>query len=201
LFLKVIGLTGGIGSGKSAVARFLAALGAAVVDLDKVGHGVLKKGSRASRLVAEAFGEQILAPGGEIDRATLGKIVFNDRAALLRLNAIVHPAIDAVVARKIAAFRERGVNVVVLEAAVMIDTGRTDMVDELWVATAPQKLVLSRLKARSGYSEKESRERIKSQVADEERLKHADVVITNDGTLDELKAKVIREWRKLQERI
>jgi dephospho-CoA kinase len=195
--MKVIGLTGGIGSGKSTVARFIAKLGAEVVDLDKVGHDVLIKNGNAYKKTVREFGETILNQDGEIDRTKLGNIVFNDPMALKRLNNIVHPEIDKIVARKIEEYRQLGVKVVVLEAAVMQEAAKTKQADEIWVTVAPEETVLGRLIERSGFSTQDVKARIQSQMTNEERAKKADVVIVNDGTLDELKAKVKMEWDKL----
>jgi dephospho-CoA kinase len=199
--MRVIGLTGGIGSGKSTVARLLEGLGAVVVDLDKVGHDVLKKGSGAYRQVVSEFGKGILSADGEIDRARLGKIVFKNPEALNRLNKIVHPAIDAVVEKKIRASRRRGVKVLVLEAAAMLEADRAWQADEIWVTTAPEAAVLARLKERSGYSEAEAETRIHAQLSNKERINRANVVIDNNGTPEELKAKVKLEWDSLQRRL
>lgn len=199
--MKVIGLTGGIGTGKSTVARFLAELGAEVVDLDMVGHEVLKKGGRAYKSVFKEFGEGILKPDGEINRSRLGKIVFNNHEALNRLNRIVHPEIDKIVAQKVNESRRKGMKVMVLEAAAMLEAERTWQVDEIWVITAAEKSILERLKARPEYSEVEIKNRIKSQMTNEERLNQANIVINNDGTSDELKEKVKAEWEKLLDRL
>ena len=199
--MKIIGLTGGIGSGKSTVAGFLAGFGAEVLDLDKIGHEVQKSQSSVRQQLVDAFGKEILTPGGEIDRKKLGGIVFSNRDALLRLNNIIHPAIDSFVKTQIDKLRRKGVKVVVLEAAAMIDAGKTDLVDELWVTTAPENVVLERLRKRSGYSNTESMTRIKAQINNEERLKKAAVIINTDCTLDELKNRVLAEWHKLQERL
>jgi dephospho-CoA kinase len=198
--MKVIGLTGGIGSGKSTVARYLEGLGAVVIDLDKVGHEVLKSGSRAFKRVVGEFGEKILNARGEIDRARLGKLVFKDHKALGRLNRIVHPAIDEIIDKRIEEYRRRGVKVVVLEAAAMLEAGKAAQADEIWVTSAPEATVLRRLSKRSGYSEEEAKARIRSQLTNAERIKQADVVIDTDGSLDEVKARVEVEWRKLMER-
>jgi dephospho-CoA kinase len=199
--MKVIGLTGGIGSGKSTVARFLAELGAVIVDLDKEGHETLRKGSQAWEQVVSEFGKDILKTGGEIDRGKLGRIVFGNHDALLRLNRLVHPAIDNIINTKIEGYRRRGVKVVVLEAAAMLEAGKTGQVDELWVTVAPEATVLKRISGRGGLSQKEARARIKAQLSDEERIRQADVVIDTDGTLDELRNRVAAEWQKLQKRL
>ncbi len=199
--MKVIGLTGGIGSGKSTAAQFLKSLGAEVVDLDKAGHDLLKRGGGVYQQVLDAFGKDILSAGGEIDRARLGKLVFSSPDDLIRLNDIIHPAIDSRVEKKVEESRRKGVKVVVFEAAAMLESGRTFLVDELWVITAPVPAVLGRIKERSGYSDEEARRRIGSQLTNEERIRKADVVINNEGTLEELKVKVKAEWDKLQTRL
>jgi dephospho-CoA kinase len=199
--MKIIGLTGGIGSGKSIVSRFLAELGAEIVNLDKAGNDALKKGGIAYKKAVGEFGEGILKKDGEIDRTKLGAIVFSDSEALKRLNNIVHPEIDKTVAEKIQKCRRRGVKVMVLEAAVMLEADKTSQADEIWATIAIEKTVLGRLKKRSGYNETEAKARIHSQMTNEERIKRADVVIYNNGTLDELKARVKAEWEKLVKRL
>jgi dephospho-CoA kinase len=199
--MKVIGLTGGIGSGKSTVARLLAEQGAVIVDLDRVGHEVLKKGSQAYQRAIGEFGKGVLTAGGEIDRNKLGRIVFNSQEALTRLNRIVHPAIDNIVNSEIKKYRRQGVKVVVLEAAAMLEAGKTAQVDELWVTVAPEATALRRVLERGGLSEEEIKARIKAQLPNKERIKQADVVINTDCTLDELKARVTGEWEKLLARL
>ncbi len=199
--MKVIGLTGGIGTGKSAVAAYLKELGASVIDLDKVGHETLARGGAAREAVILAFGPDIVDKSGQIDRARLGEKVFNDPAALERLIGILHPVIDSLVDKRLADRRRRGVKVVVLEAAAMPQAGGDPRAEELWVTTAPEDAVLKRLAAQRGYSEAEARLRIHNQLSSAARLPHADVVIENAGTPEELKAQVKEEWHKLMERM
>jgi dephospho-CoA kinase len=199
--MKVIGLTGGIGSSKSTVARLLAERGAVIVDLDRVGHEVLKKGSRAYEKVVGEFGKDILKDSGDIDRGKLGRIVFINPEALIRLNRIVHPAIDNTVNKKIEKYRRQGVKVAVLEAAAMLEAGKAAQADELWVTVAPEVVVLRRILERGGLSEQEIRARIKTQLSNKERIERADVVIDTDCSLDELKARVTEEWEKLLGRL
>jgi dephospho-CoA kinase len=194
--MKVIGLTGGIGSGKSTVAKFLAEMGAVVLDVDKVGHEALKPNSKAWKKVVNEFGKDILNAGGEIDRARLGEIVFNNPEALQRLNKIMHPAIDDIVKARLEEYRRQGVDEVVLEAAVILEAERTSQVHELWVTVAPEATVIRRIMERTGLSEQEARARVQSQLSNEERIKHADVVIDTDCSLDELKNRVLRVWMR-----
>ena len=198
--MKIIGLTGGIGSGKSTVAGFLAELGAKVLDLDKTGHEVLKRNEIRDRLVTE-FGRDILSTEGEIDRSKLGKKVFGNKEALATLNAIVHPAIDEVVKERIGEYHRQGLKVVILEAAALLEAKRDWQVDEVWVTVAPEAAVLRRLSGRPGISEADVKARIGAQIGNEERQAQADVVIVNDGTLDELRDRVESEWDLLQQRI
>jgi len=195
--MKVIGLAGGIGSGKSTVSQFLAELGAVIVDADKAGHEAFKPGTEAWREVVAAFGRQILTPDGDIDRRKLGKIVFNDSESLLWLNQIMHHRMYDMVKAQIEEYRREGVEVIVLEAPLLVEASWTSLVDEVWVTVAPESTVLRRLKERIGLSEQESLARIRSQLSSAERIRHADVVINNDSGLDELKAKVKELWGKL----
>jgi dephospho-CoA kinase len=199
--MRIIGLTGGIGSGKSTVAQYLKGLGAEVIDLDKVGHEIQKKGSTAYEQLVKAFGQKILAADGEIDRAILGKIVFNNQDALHGLNSIMHPAIDKKVEETAKDCRRRGIKVLVMEAAAMMENNRTWQADEIWVTVTPEDFAIERIKERPGYDANQARARIHSQMKNEERIIKADVVIYNDGTLDELKEKVRAEWEKLMKRL
>jgi dephospho-CoA kinase len=202
--MKVIGLTGGIASGKSTVARFLGELGAVVIDADKVGHEAFEPNTQSWREVVDAFGKEILTPDGEVDRKKLGQIVFSDPEALNRLNQIVHPRIYTLVKARLEDYRRRGVKVVVLEMPLLVEVplsmkaGQptlTDEVDEVWVTVAPEAVVLKRLEEKTGHPEAHSKARIRSQLPSKERLKHADVVIDTDCSLDELKAKVKKLWQ------
>jgi dephospho-CoA kinase len=194
--MKVIGLTGGIGSGKSTVAQFLKELGAVVLDVDKVGHEALKPGGEAWERVVNAFGKDILTAGDEIDRGKLGKIVFNNREARLRLNQIIYPIIDNMIEAKLEEYRRQGVDEVVLEAAVILEAERAWQVDELWVTVAPEATVIRRIMERTGLTEEEARARIQTQLSNEERIKHASVVIDTDCSLDELKNRVLGVWMR-----
>lgn len=192
--MKVIGLTGGIGSGKSTVAQFLAELGAVVIDADKIGHEMCKPGTQLWREVVEAFGREVLRPGGEVDRHKLGKLVFESSEARERLNRIMHGPMYEVVKSRLEEYRRQGAGVVVLEAPLLIEAGWVSLVDEVWVTVAPESTVLSRIKGRSGLSEAEALARIRAQLPAAARVRHASVVIDSNCSLDELKAKVRELW-------
>ncbi|MBN1862529.1 MAG: dephospho-CoA kinase [Dehalococcoidales bacterium] len=195
--MKVIGLTGGIASGKSTVSRFLAELGAVVIDADKIGHEVLGSDGKVRRELTAAFGKQILTPGGSVSRRKLGKLVFADPEALTKLNRIMHPRIVARVEAQLERCRRDGVKVVVVEAALLLETGWALLVDEVWVTVANEAIVIKRLKGRSGLSKSESRARLSAQLPVAEMIEQADLVINTDCCLDELEAKVAGLWRGL----
>jgi len=194
--MKVIGLTGGIGSGKSTVSKFLEELGAFIIDADKVGHEAFKPDTELWREVVAAFGRQILKPGGEIDRNKLAEMVFGNPELLSRLNQIMHPRMYALVKAQLEEYRRQGVRVVVLEAPLLLEAGWTSLVDEVWVTVASESTVLRRLQEQIGLSKQQSLARIRSQLSSEERIKQADVVIDTDCSLDEVKTKVNELWGK-----
>ncbi len=195
--MKVIGLTGGIGSGKSTVSRFLAELGALIIDADKVGHELLRPGTKIWQQVAATFGRQILAPDSEIDRKKLGRLVFGSPERLKLLNQLMHPEMKKAVKARLLKYRRQGASVVVVEAPLLVEAGWTELVDETWVTTASETTVLRRLEQQMGLPKTESLARIRSQLPARERAKRADVVINTELSLDELRAKVKKLWQKL----
>jgi len=196
--MKVIGLTGGIGSGKSTVSRLLGELGAVVLDADKVGHEAYQPGTDTWQALVDAFGKTIVAPDRTIDRKKLGSIVFGDPAQLARLNRIVHPRMFDMMKARIEQYREQDVEIVVLEAAILLEAGWTPLVDEVWVTVASEPVVVRRAVERTGLPEEQIRARIRSQLSNEERTRQAKVVISNDGNLEDLATKVRELWRDLQ---
>ncbi|MEE8414176.1 MAG: dephospho-CoA kinase [Dehalococcoidales bacterium] len=197
--MKVIGLTGGIGSGKSTVSQYLAEFGAMVIDADKVGHEALRTTEVKQEIVA-AFGREVLTPDGEIDRKKLGAIVFSNPESLSSLNGIMHPRMRAMMVDRIEKCRQEGVAVVIVEAAVLLETEAdwTSLVDEIWVTESPEVEVVKRITEQRGLSEEQVLARIHSQLSQEERAKQANVVINNDGNLDEVKAIVKELWERFQ---
>jgi len=196
--MKVIGLTGGFGSGKSTVSQLLHELGAVVLDADTIGHEAYKPNTETWLEVVSAFGRQILTSNGEIDRGRLGQIVFSDPESLARLNQIVHPRMYEMMKNQIEEFRKQGVEVVVLEAAILLEAGWTPLVDEVWVTVAPEHEVVKRTLERNGLTEEQILARIHSQLSSEERTEYADVIINNDGSIDELKVKIKELWNSIQ---
>jgi dephospho-CoA kinase len=191
-----IGLTGGIGSGKSAASKMLAELGAPVLDADKVGHEIYEPGAPAYRDLIDAFGEGILATDRTIDRRKLGPIVFADPAALKRLNSIVHPKMFTRMGEMVAALRRDGERrPIVIEAAILIEANWQPLFDEIWLITASRERVIERVERDRGLKPEQTEARIRAQLSDEERRKYATAVIRNDGTLDELRAAVTHLWQ------
>ena len=190
----VIGLTGGIGTGKTFVSRRLEELGAVIVNADLLGHEVYKPQTEGWHAVVDAFGEQVVGDDGEIDRRALGGIVFSDDDALQQLNAIMHPRIYALAEQRLNALAEQGEATAVLEAALLIEAKWTPLVDEVWVTVSLESDVINRLRERNKMDEQAARARINSQMPQVERVKHADVVIENDGSLEDLSNEIQNLW-------
>ena len=188
--MLVIGLTGGIGSGKTTVSGFLEELGAEVIDADKVGHVTYLPDMPAWRDLIDTWGEDLLQPNREVDRKKLGAIVFSDPANLEKLNSIVHPRMRDIMNDRIEAFRGEGKQVVVVDAAILIEAKWTSLVDEVWVTAAPEDVVVQRVMARNGWDEEQVRSRMASQMPAEERQGYAQVVIDTNASLDEVRERV-----------
>jgi dephospho-CoA kinase len=194
--MLVIGLAGGIGSGKSSVSGMLKNLGAIIIDADKLGHEVYLPDTEGLREVVSEFGEDILSSNGEIDRRILGSKVFGSPEAMAKLNAIVWPRIKNKVTELIEENSQLGTEILVLDAAVLIEAGWTSVVDEVWVVTAPVDQIISRLESRNGITEEQAMSRINSQMTTEQRVEYADIVIENDDSLDKLMSSVQHIWNK-----
>src|SRR5208283_164187 len=166
---RVIGLTGGIGSGKSTVSRFLAESGAVVLDADKIGHEVYLLDTDTWRELVKIFGEGILAPDNTIDRKKLGAIVFGNDAELKKLDAVIHPRITEIIRQRIDEYRRKGAKIIVLDAPVLFEANAEKLVDEIWVVVADEKNVVKRAAARTGLPEQQIRARIHSQLTNAER--------------------------------
>lgn len=196
--MLVIGLTGGIASGKSTVSGILQELGAKIIDADQVAREVVAPGQPAYRQIVEAFGHRVLQPDGCLNRRALAQIVFNDAAARELLNAITHPRIRALVAAQLEAWRQTEPEaVVVIEAPLLIEAGMDDMVDAIWVVTAPELVRINRLMQRDNLSRQEAEKRLRAQAGEGDKLRRAKVVITNDGDLQAARAAVLAAWQQL----
>jgi dephospho-CoA kinase len=191
---KLIGLTGNIGTGKSAVAQMLAELGAEAIDADQVTREVMRAGTPAHAAIVEAFGPGVLAAGGEIDRQRLGEIVFADPAALAQLETIVHPATIEAVNRRIAA---SAACVVVVEAIKLIEAGMADGCDSVWVTACRPEQQVERVMAARGLTRAEVEQRVQAQPPQEEKTALADVVIDTSGTLARTQEQVQEAWKRL----
>lgn len=191
-----VGLTGGIGAGKSVVASRLAGHGAVVVDHDVLAREVVAPGTPGLAEVAETFGSAVVARDGTLDRAALGRLVFADRAALATLNAIIHPLVREAARRAEAEAVDAGEQVVVHDIPLLVETGQAGHFDELLVVDAPPDLRVRRLVETRGLTEADAWARLAAQADDEARLEAADVVLDGSGTVAELEDQVDAVWRR-----
>ena len=196
-----VGLTGGIGSGKSAVSERLAARGAVIIDADKAARAVVEPGTPGLARVAETFGPGVLREDGSLDRPKLAEIVFADEAARTKLNAIVHPLVhDYMRAAEQAAVAAAGDNAVIIhDVPLLAEGGRGSEFDLVIVVDVPPEIQVERLAAR-GMPEEQARARMAAQATREQRLAVADIVIDNSGTLADLDRRVSEVWTELQAR-
>lgn len=200
--MTVIGLTGGIASGKSTAAEILRELGASIIDGDRLGHRSYEPGTPGFQKVVNAFGHDIVAKDGTIDRRVLGGKVFGAPGQLERLNAIVWPEIRTLIVDEIRQIRaQEELSIIVIEAAVLLEAKWQDLCDEVWVVTTPVEVAVARLKSRNNLSDDAAMARINSQMSNKERTEAADVKIENASTEDELRAKVEKAWRALHTRL
>ena len=197
-----VGLTGGIGSGKSTVSARLAELGAVVLDADKAARAVVEPGTPGLAAVTAAFGAGVLAADGSLDRAKLASIVFADEAALARLNAITHPLIhEHIRAAEEAAIAAGGDDVVLVhDVALLAEWGRAKEFDLVIVVDVPAETQLERLTGPRGMAEDQARARMAAQATREQRLAVADIVIDNSGSCEALDRRVTEVWGELQAR-
>lgn len=195
--MKVVGLTGGIGSGKSVAARILGELGGSVIDADRVGHEIYAPGTPGWEQVVAQFGRAVVAPDGTIDRKRLGTIVFADADKLARLNAIAHPLIRAAIADRVTAARAAGgAPGMVIEAALLVEAKWDALVDEVWVVTARPEVIEERLIAQRGLDRAAIAARMAAQLGEAARVARADVIVDNSGSLEALRAQLTRLWRE-----
>ncbi|MDH7577995.1 MAG: dephospho-CoA kinase [Bacillota bacterium] len=196
--MLVIGLTGGIASGKSLVSRQLRALGALVIDADQIAREVVQPGKPAYQSIVREFGKEVLNPDGSLNRQALGRLVFSDPKKLDKLNRITHPPIIAEIEKLFKIYRALfPEKVVALEAPLLYEAGLEKMVDEVWVVFVDFRTQLRRLMERDGLSEEEARRRIEAQLPLAEKVKRAHRVIDNGGSPEETERQVRKIWNEM----
>ena len=198
--MRSIGLTGGIASGKSTVVGLLQEFGAATIDADRLGHQTYEPGTDTFAAVVAAFGDELVAADGTIDRRVLGGKVFGQPDQLKRLTDIVWPGIRALAAAELERLEGEGTEVAVLEAAVLIEAEWQDLVNEVWVVSVLPAAARERLMARNNMSAEDADARINSQLSNDERLTHADVVVDTDCALEEVRGRVEAAWNEFVNR-
>ena len=198
--MLLVGLTGGIGAGKSTVARMLADRGAVVVDADRLAREAILPGTSGYERVVETFGPDVVGPAGDIDRAVLAERVFDDEERRRVLESIVHPYVFEGIRRTIEEERDRR-TVVVFDAALLVETGFDQACDVVVVVTAPVDVRIDRVVAARGMSRAEATRRVMAQAGEEERRARADRVIDNGRGLAELEREVASLWTQLASRL
>jgi len=194
--MRIIGLTGGIASGKSTIARMLEKMGASVIDADQLSRDAVIPGSMALSEIAEEFGPSILNQDGTLNRAALGKIIFADPDSRHLLEAITHPAIASLARERLDSLERKGVEVAVYMAPLLVEAGVSGRVDEIWVVFVDTETQVMRLMARDGISREEALQRIDSQMPMEEKRHFGKVVIDNRGSLDDAERQVRAAWER-----
>lgn len=192
--LRIIGLTGGIASGKTSVARFFEDKGAVVIDADQLARAAVEPGSQGLTRVAAIFGPDILTPDGQLDRKRLAAVVFSDPGKRALLEGILHPEIKYLAENRMAQLAESGRKIVFYMAPLLIEAGVTDRVDEVWVVTVRPEVQLERLMRRDGITREEALRIIASQMSLAEKEKHGRIVIDNSGTPEETASLLAEIW-------
>ncbi|MCL1804829.1 MAG: dephospho-CoA kinase [Clostridiales bacterium] len=195
--MKMIGITGGIASGKTMVTDYLAGLGAPVVDADVISHRVTEKGSPVLGEIAAAFGEEYLDEEGNLRRQKLGELIFQDQACRMKLNRLIHPKISGAIQEEIKRHEDAGEPFVIFSAPLLIEGGKNSMADEIWVVSLEPEEQILRLMARDGIGREAAMARLGSQSSLEEKLAIADRVIDNNGSREEACRQAKALWESL----
>ncbi len=198
--MNIIGLTGGIASGKSYVAGILEEMGAVVIDADQLAREVVMPGTLPFRTIVDTFGEKVLRPDGTLDRKALGRIVFADPDARARLERITHPAILKLAEERLEEERLKGTGTVFYMVPLLLEVGLTSSVDEVWVVYADNETQVERLMKRDRIGRDEALRKMAAQMPMDEKVKFGKVIIDNRGTPEETRRKVMELWRELQEK-
>ena len=194
--MKIIGLTGGIGSGKTSVANKLRALGASVFDADEAARNAVLPGTKGYQEVVAAFGPSVVAEDGQIDRAALAEIVFSDKNALRVLEDIIHGFVWAEIDIFLQKCRESGARVAILDIPLLLESGWHKKVDEVWLVALPVEKQVARTMERSGLSEEAVKARIAAQMPLVEKKKYASLIIDNSGTWEDTEKQIISAWKE-----
>lgn len=198
--VRVIGLTGGIASGKTTISNILKELGAIIIDADKIARKVVEKSSPALKDIEENFGRDVLFKNGRLDRKKLGNIVFNDTGSLKKLNEIIHPYIVEKIIDEINHYKKTYNNrVIILDAALLIELNLMDLVEEVWLIVVPEEMQLGRLVERDNISANQAQKRIDAQIPLEDKKKYADLIIDNSKDLTYLQAQIEENWERIIE--
>jgi len=199
--IRVVGLTGGIASGKSTVSDILAQLGAVIIDADLLSREVTLPGSEGLRQVREAFGDSVIAADGTLDRHRLGRIIFRDEKARQRLNGIIHPLVIGLTEKRLRELQGRAKEqtrplVAVIDAPLLIEAGVDSICDEVWVVAVSREVQADRLMKREGYTLDEALSRIDAQMPLEEKKQRATHIIDNQGSVERTREQVLKLWEK-----
>lgn len=200
--MYIIGLTGGIGSGKSTVGAMLADLGAIVIDADQVAREIVEPGQAALTEIVNYFGDDVLLPDGSLDRKRLGAIIFADEQKRQVLNQITHPAIKDAINQKLEQItREKSGAVVVIEAPLLIEAGMVDMVDEVWLVTVEPEVQVKRVMERDGLDYDAAWQRVRSQSPSSDKIAYSNVVISTGQSIKELHREIQKHWTRLKSKL
>ena len=191
----VIGLTGGIGSGKTEVTHVLRELGAVVIESDKVAHLSYRPGTDGYDEIIEQFGKEVLDDSGVIDRGKLGGLVFAGPDLRIQLEKIVWPAVRSWITERLIEEKERGTKIIVIEVPKLFEAGWDDLADVIWTVEAPSAAIAQRVNVRSNLSEKETNARVQAQITRAERAERADLLIENSAELADLRERITNLWR------
>jgi dephospho-CoA kinase len=192
----IIGLTGGIATGKSIAAKYLEKKGAKIIDADQISHQISQKGEKGWQLVVDEFGEEILKENGEFDREKLGELIFSDPAKRKILESLLHPLIIYKMKEQAYQYLEND-EIVVFMAPLLYEAGLARFCDQVWVIYSSEKSQLKRLKKRNGFNREEALKRIKSQMSLDKKKDRADIIIENNYTIKDLKLKLDLNWKKV----
>jgi len=199
--MYIIGLTGGIASGKSTVSNILRQLGAYIIDADKLAREVVLPGEPGWKEVVEYFGHEILLPDKTINRKVLAEKIFSNSAAKKQLEEIIHPRIRAKVEAAMQQAALQGYDIVVLDVPLLLEVGWHDMADEVWVVFIDAETQLSRLMARDGLDRLQAIRRLNSQMALTEKRKFADIIINNNGSVDNTRQQLLAAWHQVLKKV